>query len=147
MKRGSGTKFGDKCKDCEDPILPANCVYIHHYLNARCKSCYIARRKVVPSGSWEAQYRYTLKKRTGLSLEEFKKKSEGQDNLCAICDKECGTYRRLAVDHDHNTGRIRDLLCLKCNAVLGLVDEDTQLLQKIIDYIERHRAQEKENAV
>lgn len=44
---------------------------------------------------------------------------EAQGGTCAICDQPCASGRRLAVDHDHVTNRIRGLLCAKCNSCLG----------------------------
>lgn len=41
-----------------------------------------------------------------------------QDGSCAVCRRPCATGRRLAVDHDHGTGRIRGLLCFRCNTSL-----------------------------
>jgi hypothetical protein len=46
-----------------------------------------------------------------------------QDGRCAICRSACGTGRRLAVDHDHATGRIRGLLCFRCNTSLARYEE------------------------
>jgi hypothetical protein len=46
-----------------------------------------------------------------------------QDARCAICRRECGTGRALAVDHDHATGRVRGLLCFRCNTALARYEE------------------------
>jgi hypothetical protein len=46
-----------------------------------------------------------------------------QNEQCAICHRQCGTGRRLAVDHDHQTGRIRGLLCFRCNTALARYEE------------------------
>jgi len=56
-----------------------------------------------------------------------------QDGLCAICRLECS--KSLAVDHDHKTGKIRGLLCKKCNMALGLLKDDIQLMSRAIEYL------------
>jgi MinD superfamily P-loop ATPase len=61
-----------------------------------------------------------------------------QFNGCAICKQPCKTDRELAVDHNHKTGQIRDLLCHSCNVVLGLVNENEDILINMIDYLKRH---------
>jgi hypothetical protein len=59
-----------------------------------------------------------------------------QDGRCAICGAERGT-RRLAIDHDHTTGFIRGLLCVRCNTGLGSFRDDPELLRKAIEYLDR----------
>jgi len=46
-----------------------------------------------------------------------------QGGSCAICREACGTGRRLAVDHDHSSGRIRGLLCFRCNTSLARYEQ------------------------
>ena len=46
-----------------------------------------------------------------------------QGGCCAICQEVCGTGRRLAVDHEHSSGRIRGLLCFRCNTSLARYEE------------------------
>jgi hypothetical protein len=66
-----------------------------------------------------------------------------QCGLCAIC--RCpetrtvkGVVQRLSVDHNHTTGQTRQLLCSKCNPVLGLVGEKIETLLSMVDYLKRH---------
>lgn len=62
---------------------------------------------------------------------------EAQRNLCAICNKPCASRRRLAVDHDHETGRVRALLCGRCNGGLGLFGDNPHLLEAAAAYIRK----------
>jgi hypothetical protein len=72
-----------------------------------------------------------LKKKYGISLKEFTKLSENQFDSCAICQKK----EPLCVDHCHETGKIRGLLCTKCNTAIGFFEEDGFSLYKAADYL------------
>ncbi len=69
-----------------------------------------------------------------------------QGGVCAICfqpeviiDPYKGKARRLAVDHDHTSQRVRGLLCYRCNTTIGQFKEDVTLLHSAIAYINRFR--------
>lgn len=79
-----------------------------------------------------------LKSHYGMTLEEYDAKLVAQDGTCAICQNECMTGKRLAVDHCHETGVNRDLLCNKCNTVLGKLQDDPLRICNFIDYLLRH---------
>jgi hypothetical protein len=71
--------------------------------------------------------------RYGLSLEDYKAISARQDGACAICRKKSG--RILCIDHCHSTGKVRGLLCSKCNSGLGFFQDNSRLLQAAMDYM------------
>jgi len=69
-----------------------------------------------------------------------------QNGLCLICgnaetsrNPKTGEPRSLAVDHDHETGKIRGLLCTFCNTALGKFHDDVEILKKAIDYLISHQ--------
>lgn len=74
----------------------------------------------------------------GLTVEEYDEILETQGGVCAICQNECATGRRLAVDHDHETGIVRGLLCHTCNLGLGALKDDLSLLEAAAKYLIRH---------
>lgn len=81
-----------------------------------------------------------MARRYQISIEEYKSLFKNQNNLCAICDKPetarmYGVNKYLAVDHCHKTGKVRGLLCKKCNQAIGLLDENIDLLDKIKIYL------------
>jgi hypothetical protein len=85
-----------------------------------------------------------LKRKFGITLDEYNVMLARQDGKCAICgttereyDKH-GNMRRLAVDHDHKTGKVRQLLCTPCNTSIGLVKESVRTLNAMINYIRKH---------
>ena len=74
----------------------------------------------------------------GLSVNDYDALMESQNNCCAICKKTCITGRALAIDHDHNTNKVRGLLCNKCNQGLGFFDDSIDLLQGAMVYLNQH---------
>lgn len=85
---------------------------------------------------------YALKRRYKLSETDYLNLLEKQNNLCAICgcletalDKNLNLPKALAVDHCHTTGKIRGLLCSKCNIGLGNFQDNISYLEKAIKYL------------
>lgn len=59
-----------------------------------------------------------------------------QKGCCAICEThQMDLKRSLAVDHCHETGKVRGLLCGECNKALGMFDDNTALLNSAVDYL------------
>lgn len=79
----------------------------------------------------------TLKKKYGITLEEYNLMLNRQNNKCAVCSTS-PTSQRLHVDHDHATGEVRGLLCQACNVSIGKMKESPELLRKLALYIERN---------
>jgi hypothetical protein len=78
-----------------------------------------------------------------ISVEEYDRLFFAQEGLCAICSQPerapfKGGVRRLAVDHDHETGKVRGLLCMNCNNGLGRFGDDPGLLRAAADYLDQH---------
>ena len=79
---------------------------------------------------------YKLKHKFKISSDDYDKMSSEQDDKCFICSKTSSeNKKRLAIDHNHETGVVRKLLCNDCNALLGFCKEDVGILQKSIDYL------------
>lgn len=83
----------------------------------------------------------------GITREQYDEMLKSQDGKCAICeqvetqiDGKTGTLRFLAVDHCHNTNKVRGLLCSRCNTTLGKLEESPQLIRAMWDYIHKHAA-------
>lgn len=88
-------------------------------------------------------FRHKLKRKYKLTLEDYEKKFQEQNGLCAICLRPetlvmHGTLARLAVDHSHLTGQFRGLLCFKCNTTLGKFGDDILKFQAAIDYLKKY---------
>jgi hypothetical protein len=81
---------------------------------------------------------YNLQRKYGLTIEKYNEMLETQDNGCIICGKtpeENG--KRLDVDHNHNTGKVRGLLCGNCNRALGLLQDNPELCRQAMLYLRR----------
>jgi len=105
------------------------------YKQYRCKSCNKAYRETRKDLIREYQLQYKF----GVSLELYNKMMEEQGNSCKICKKGCVTGRKLAVDHDHKTGKVRGLLCSPCNRALGYVNDDLNILSEAITYLKNNQ--------
>lgn len=84
-----------------------------------------------------------LRQNYGITLDEYAALFEKQKGLCKICAQpESDTYRgkvkRLAVDHCHETGKIRGLLCQHCNTILGKANDDPDRLEAAAAYLRDH---------
>lgn len=73
----------------------------------------------------------------GMDLQEYESMMKQQKGKCKICGKKHQNERAkwLVVDHDHSNGKVRSLLCDRCNTVLGLVEENKSLLFSMIGYL------------
>lgn len=82
--------------------------------------------------------KHWLKKTYQISPEEWDNKFEKQKGCCSICGRHQSEFKRqLSVDHNHITGEVRDLLCTSCNQAFGYVNEDINILEKMIAYAKR----------
>lgn len=78
----------------------------------------------------------------GLTADQFAELLESQGNACAICRATANTVRagrtmRMSVDHCHDTGRVRGLLCNNCNRALGLFSDNPNVLRQAIRYLQK----------
>jgi len=80
-----------------------------------------------------------LKRKYGICQNQYNNILESQSGVCAICFKTCETNQRLSVDHCHNTGKIRGLLCNKCNTALGQMMDSVENLRNAAEYLEKHQ--------
>lgn len=89
--------------------------------------------------------KYNLKQRYGITIREIQNLFTTQSGRCAICyclldnislDKEHRS-KNIRIDHDHSTGKVRGLLCKSCNALLGMCNDDINILHGAIAYLKQ----------
>lgn len=91
--------------------------------------------------SFSSRREYMLAYRFGLTVEQYEAMSAAQDHGCAICRRpesgrsNTGSLRMMSVDHDHLTGKIRGLLCGRCNVRFGSEYADPDLIQRAAEYL------------
>ena len=79
-------------------------------------------------------------KQYGITIEEYNTIFETQDGCCAICGAHQSALKnKLCIDHDHETDEVRGLLCSSCNKGLGIFKDDTNALQKAIEYLIKNK--------
>ena len=89
-----------------------------------------------------------LKRTYGITIDQYALMLAAQEYKCAICGIDAETYkkhkiiqRRFVVDHDHDTGKIRGLLCHGCNSGIGYLKESIKSLESAICYLKRGGAE------
>jgi hypothetical protein len=79
---------------------------------------------------------YNLKYNYGINSHKYEELLIKQDYRCAVCGiHQNDLDRSLSVDHNHNTGEVRSLLCINCNMALGGLKDSPVLVQRLLDYI------------
>lgn len=121
------------CKECTKARQKHR--YKHNIDGARDKNLAYGKRHRTPA----VKRAQDLKAKYGLTLVDFDRLLVEQEGLCAICKRppRGGRWVRLYVDHDHQTGNVRGLLCNRCNLGVGHFDDDASLLLKAAQYLQR----------
>lgn len=111
----------------------------HQRLCIKCGSRVTAKwRKDNPEAATERSRKATLKYSYGLTVDEYTAMLLSQGGVCKVCGRTDSQH--LSVDHCHSTGKIRGLLCHRCNLLLGKALDDTTILLKAINYLKENEA-------
>jgi hypothetical protein len=119
------------CPTCQQPVAHVDHVRSRTTpsgFGSQCKAC---RKKASSDGCWRRRY--------GLSKTAVDRLRKAQDDRCPICGDAAPEH----LDRDHESGRVRALLCQRCNFGLGLHRDDPDLLRAAAEYVERHRQLER----
>jgi hypothetical protein len=126
---------------------------------ARCKSClkdqksawYAKNSESVATYNRSIRNKYPIDhlksrlRRYAMKEDEFVYLIESQENKCAICQISLDITGRICIDHDYETGKVRSILCNKCNSGLGMFNDIPDLLRKAANYIEMHKVEVDKN--
>ena len=92
---------------------------------------------------WQENKQRLVAVKYKLTLEQYRQMIANSDGICAICglemtfDAKCQS--QACVDHDHNTGKIRELICSRCNLMIGKAEDSIDILNKAILYLKKHK--------
>lgn len=116
-------------------------------LMTRCRMCDHSAKQEYKTANYEririVERNSYLIRTYGITLKEYQETNAVQNSTCAICSKPetavyLGKLRSLSVDHNHTTGKVRGLLCQKCNTALGMLDENKNSIDNLISYLKRY---------
>jgi hypothetical protein len=151
---GRYVNFMKKCTKCEKTKDLSEFYFDKRKgrLYAQCRSCVLEKNRKwsidsramkralrpprIKTGPQKIDWTF---RRYGLSEDQYLVMLELQGGGCAICGK-TPEGRRLSVDHDHESGKVRGLLCDICNRGLGLFKDNTDTLRRAISYLLQHAA-------
>jgi hypothetical protein len=107
-------------------------------LTYQCKACIKSNEfKSYQKNPWRKRlYNFNYAWGTELTQEEHKKLLESQKGKCGICQDQ---MTKPYIDHDHKTKQVRKLLCHRCNTLLGMAKDRTDILQLAISYLNNHQ--------
>jgi hypothetical protein len=112
-------------------------------ISARCKKCSSENNYIRYPVSPEESKKYRLKKFYNMSLDDYNQLLKIQGEVCAVClQPETSlnhnkTVRSLAVHHNHETGKVIALCCVRCNRGMGYLGDDPELLRRAADLNEQ----------
>jgi hypothetical protein len=101
-----------------------------------CDPCRVDPRK----GRTEIE-RQRVYRRYGITEDDYNRMLDEQGGRCAICATDEPGKKSWCIDHDHETGAVRGLLCSLCNVGIGNLRDDTDILRSAVSYLERHQSQ------
>jgi hypothetical protein len=78
-----------------------------------------------------------LRRKYGITVADYERMLEEQNGGCRICGRQPPDGMSLHVDHDHESNKVRGLLCFQCNNAIGLFEEQYELFQKAANYLDR----------
>lgn len=92
-------------------------------------------RKQYPKTAAAAQRRYNYKHKYGITVEDYDRMFAEQEGRCLICgtDVPGGHRKHLCVDHCHETGRVRGLLCNRCNGLLQWYEKNRKQIESFVE--------------
>lgn len=140
-----------ECKKCGAALPLADFYVCKGKAASYCKSCHTQvgsenRRKRAlanPDRHGTKVRADNLKRSFGISIEDYDRLYARQSGRCAICNiHQSRLKKRLAVDHDHQTGAVRGLLCAPCNMGIGQLGDDPARLRSAAIYLDHHSSKD-----
>jgi hypothetical protein len=109
--------LSNKCKDCVSAYNK-----LRHSKRTREELDLINAKRRANRNTWKTDRKKHFKRAYGITVEDYETMLANQNGVCKICNRPCKSGKSLAVDHCHETGKVRGLLCAKCNTNLGRIE-------------------------
>lgn len=123
LELGAGTK---NCVVCGKKFIKTSNV---------AKYCLECRENRYKNYYFDVQREKRMINNYGITMKDYKNLLSDQEGCCAVCGiSEDELNKRLVIDHDHETGNVRGLLCPNCNVGIGMFQDDITLLRYVIEY-------------
>ena len=110
-------RLSNKCKDCVSAYNK-----LRHAKKTREELDLLNAKRRANRNTWKTDRKKHFKRAYGITVEDYGTMLANQNGVCKICNAPCRSGKRLAVDHCHETGIVRGLLCAKCNTNLGRIE-------------------------
>lgn len=128
------------CAHCGKEFRARNHSSVDRYCSTACKT----KARGRSAAGQQSVRKWQFKTKYGVSIEDYESLREGQGRGCAICGRvdpigrvsQFGPDYWLHVDHDHETGNVRGLLCSNCNQAIGLLGENVDNVRRAVAYLE-----------
>jgi len=134
--RSKGKTTTTNCKNCNNEFQSLNYKLKRGQSNFCSRNCYQEFRYKNKKDIKYLQKLNRIKYNYGLSEEEYLKLFENQNHICPICKVKLNTVKA-CVDHDHITGKVRGILCDKCNKGIGHFEDNIKLFENVIIYLNK----------
>lgn len=139
VKKRRGKIVERKCKRC-GKTFQALLIKVRQGGGIFCsKNCYQQYRREHKKEEKYLNCIYQKKNKYGLLKEEYEKLLKETKNICCICGNFFSEKNKPCVDHNHETKKVRGIICSKCNTLIGFANEDIKILQNAIKYLKRHK--------
>ncbi len=109
-------------------------------LSVYCRACRTAMKRAAYLANRDEMRLRKRAQQFGITVDRLKELIKDQDNGCAICGRQCSTGKALALDHDHETGAFRGLLCASCNRALGYLQDSPGVVRAALAYLEKWKS-------
>lgn len=146
LNRDKPTPTHKTCTKCglQQPVTEFYKRYNRKIGTSRCRTCLSAEAAIKTDGRYRQMRNWYLMTRRGITLEEYERRLAEQGGVCAICNEAPEGSNRAAkllhVDHNHKTGAVRGLLCIRCNQVIGHARDSVAMILKMAEYVRVHDA-------
>ena len=130
-----------KCRKCSVELVPLD-NWNKSQVKAGSYICRDCHKSSLRANKKSIRNNY-LKRTYGITIEDYNEMFESQGGCCDICGEHQSEFSRtFAVDHDHESGAIRSLLCGKCNRGIGYLGDDIATVREALNYLIRHSEEE-----